>query len=202
MADEIKEMTPEQEALVAKHIGLIAEAARNVRRDNKDMTVRELQGIGWLALVTVAHRFDPQRGEFGTYAKKRLRGAMLDELRKERGGPLYRAFVSSGVGAPRPVKEARVSSDGAREAVDLEMLIDPTTTMSTKYVKAQMKRAALEIVDDLEPEKRDLVRAIYIEEISQAAYAKRSGKGLSTIKRHLKEVMPLLFARLSRGNDK
>jgi RNA polymerase sigma factor FliA len=55
---------------------LVAELPPNVDVDN-------LESAGVLGLVEAAHHFDPERGaQFKTYAYTRIRGAVLDELRR------------------------------------------------------------------------------------------------------------------------
>jgi RNA polymerase sigma factor for flagellar operon FliA len=55
---------------------LLAELPAGVDADN-------LESAGVLGLVEAAHHFDPERGaQFKTYAYTRIRGAVLDELRR------------------------------------------------------------------------------------------------------------------------
>lgn len=54
------------------------------------VTIDDLVGAGTIGLIQAVDRFEASRGlEFGTYAKHRIRGAMLDFLREE--DPLSRA---------------------------------------------------------------------------------------------------------------
>lgn len=68
---------------------LLDNVARNVRRQVGDwLDVEELKAFAHEALTEVLARFDPSRGvEFGAYARVRLRGAIIDGLRKESGLP-------------------------------------------------------------------------------------------------------------------
>lgn len=69
----ILEHLPMVRHLVGK---LIAELPPGVDVDN-------LESAGVLGLVEAAHHFDPERGaQFKTYAYTRIRGAVLDELRR------------------------------------------------------------------------------------------------------------------------
>jgi RNA polymerase sigma factor FliA len=64
-------------SLVRHLVGkLVAELPAGVDADN-------LESAGLLGLVEAAHHFDPERGtQFKTYAYTRIRGAVLDELRR------------------------------------------------------------------------------------------------------------------------
>jgi RNA polymerase sigma factor for flagellar operon FliA len=48
------------------------------------VTLDDLIGAGTIGLIQAVDRFQPSRGlQFATYAKHRIRGAMLDFLREE-----------------------------------------------------------------------------------------------------------------------
>lgn len=73
-----------REELILAHLPLVrhilgrlrAQLPRGVDREN-------LEAAGILGLVEAANRFDPQRGvRFDTFAYRRIRGAVLDELRR------------------------------------------------------------------------------------------------------------------------
>lgn len=74
----------ERDQLIVEHVDyvrhvfgrLVAELPLGVDREN-------LEAAGLLGLVEAAHHYDPRRGvEFKTFAYRRIRGAMLDELRR------------------------------------------------------------------------------------------------------------------------
>ena len=72
------------EVLVHEHLSLVTEILRRVgRRLPSHVDRDDLAGAGALALVEAALQFDPELGfEFPPFAAKRIRGAMLDELRR------------------------------------------------------------------------------------------------------------------------
>lgn len=74
----------ERQALLAQHVGLVHHVARQLaRRLSTQAVLDELVGAGALGLVQAVDSFDPGRGlAFSTYAVPRIRGAMLDELRR------------------------------------------------------------------------------------------------------------------------
>lgn len=70
--------------VVRSHGHLVAALARHVasRGGPSDLS-DDLWSVGALGLVEASHRFDPARGiSFETFAKRRILGAMLDELRR------------------------------------------------------------------------------------------------------------------------
>jgi RNA polymerase sigma factor for flagellar operon FliA len=72
------------DALVQRHIGLVHYLARRLHRTLADEAdLDELVSAGMLGLLAAAEGFDTGRGlAFSTYAATRIRGAMLDELRR------------------------------------------------------------------------------------------------------------------------
>lgn len=70
--------------LAAEHLGLVQDALHQVaRRLPAHVDRDDLAGAGSVALVHAARLFDPARDvEFPAFAAKRVRGAMLDELRR------------------------------------------------------------------------------------------------------------------------
>jgi RNA polymerase sigma factor for flagellar operon FliA len=74
-----------RERLLEEHLGLVHHVARHVSRT---LAVRadfdELVSAGTIGLMTALEGFDATRGlAFSTFAAPRIRGAILDELRKQ-----------------------------------------------------------------------------------------------------------------------
>lgn len=70
--------------LVAGHVGLVHHVARQLaNRLSTEADLDELVSAGSLGLLQAAESFDSSRGlSFSTFAVPRIRGAMLDELRR------------------------------------------------------------------------------------------------------------------------
>jgi RNA polymerase sigma factor FliA len=74
------------ESLVTDHIDLAPTIARQLIRElNLPYSLQgDLESAGREGLLTAAHRFEPERGvPFRRYANHRVRGAMLDAVRRE-----------------------------------------------------------------------------------------------------------------------
>ena len=74
----------DRDRLIADHIGMAQRIARKVARRTPDwISEDDLIGAAMIGLAESAERFDPQRGEpFVAFAETRIRGAVLDELRR------------------------------------------------------------------------------------------------------------------------
>jgi RNA polymerase sigma factor (sigma-70 family) len=73
--------------LAAAHTGLVSYVARRLRTSQRlGMPREDAIGAGTVGLMEAATRWDPARGRaFSTLAMPRIRGAILDELRRHRG---------------------------------------------------------------------------------------------------------------------
>ena len=74
-----------RDALVHAHLGLVHHVARQLqRRIPSDMEHDELVSAGTMGLLNAMASFDVSRGlSFSTFAVPRIRGAILDELRRQ-----------------------------------------------------------------------------------------------------------------------
>lgn len=71
-------------ALTSQHVGLVHHVARQLsRRLHDKVDLDELVSAGSIGLMQAAASYEPTRGlTFSTYAVPRIRGSMLDELRR------------------------------------------------------------------------------------------------------------------------
>ena len=74
-----------REATIVQFIGHVHVLAKRLQlRVPPCVTYDDLVGAGTIGLIQAVDRFQPSRGlKFGTYARHRIRGAMLDFLREE-----------------------------------------------------------------------------------------------------------------------
>jgi RNA polymerase sigma factor for flagellar operon FliA len=88
---------------------------------------------GVLGLIDAAHRFDEGRGiKFETFAERRVRGAMIDALRRDAW--------------PRGVRRQRRELDAAREALRRELGHEPSMADLAARVGSDEKRLSRTIV--------------------------------------------------------
>ena len=88
---------------------------------------------GVLGLIDAAHRFDESRGiKFETFAERRVRGAMIDALRRDAW--------------PRGVRRVRRELESAREQLRRELGAEPTLADLAARVGADETRLERTIV--------------------------------------------------------
>src|SRR6188474_886220 len=95
--------------------------------------IGDLVQDGVLGLIDAAHRFDTERGiKFETFAERRVRGAMIDALRRDAW--------------PRGVRRQRRELDAAREALRRELGHEPSMADLAARVGSDEKRLSRTIV--------------------------------------------------------
>jgi len=95
--------------------------------------IGDLVQDGMLGLIDAAHRFDEDRGiKFETFAERRVRGAIIDALRKDAW--------------PRGVRRQRRELDAAREALRRELGHEPSMADLAARVGSDEKRLSRAIV--------------------------------------------------------
>jgi RNA polymerase sigma factor for flagellar operon FliA len=95
--------------------------------------IGDLVQDGVLGLIDAAHRFDADRGiKFETFAERRVRGAMIDALRKDAW--------------PRGVRRQRRELEAAREALRRELGHEPSMADLAARVGSDEKRLSRTIV--------------------------------------------------------
>ena len=95
--------------------------------------VGDLVQDGVIGLIDAAHRFDESRGiKFETFAERRIRGAMIDALRKDAW--------------PRGVRRVRRELEAARESLRRELGHEPSLSDLAARVGTDEKRLGRTIV--------------------------------------------------------
>ncbi len=95
--------------------------------------VADLVQDGVLGLIDASHRFDEKRGiKFETFAERRIRGAMIDALRRDAW--------------PRGVRRVRRELEAARESLRRELGYEPSLADLAARVGSDEKRLGRTIV--------------------------------------------------------
>ena len=127
-------MLPAQSRRVVNGLPFVEALARRMASTMPhSIDVGDLVQDGVIGLIDAAHRFDEARGiKFETFAERRVRGAMIDALRKDAW--------------PRGVRRQRRELEAARETLRRELGHEPSLADLAKKVGTDEKRLGRTIV--------------------------------------------------------
>ena len=119
--------TSGENSAVLRHIGLVHKTALHIKARLPDhVELEELVQIGMVGLLEAAKSYDASQGaDLGTFASKRIRGAILDEVRKR--SPLSRTD-SSNMKAEEQVVEQFMAKHG-RPPTASEVAVELDTSL-------------------------------------------------------------------------
>jgi len=126
--------TAEQDHRIVTGLPFVEALARRMASSMPNsIDIGDLVQDGVLGLIDAAKRFDEDRGiKFETFAERRVRGAMIDALRKDAW--------------PRGVRRQRRELDAAREALRRELGHEPSMADLAARVGSDEKRLSRTIV--------------------------------------------------------
>ena len=126
---------------VAATLPFVEQLARRVAATMPhSIDIGDLVQDGVIGLIDAAHRFDEARGiKFETFAERRIRGAMIDALRKDAW--------------PRGVRRQRRELEAAREELRRELGCEPS--LADLAAKVGLRREAARPHD--RPHQRDRI---------------------------------------------
>lgn len=128
--------TPDPEMLARMHMDLVRKIAWHVHgRVSSAIDIEDLVQIGMVALVEAANHYEDRGHAFSTYASVRIRGAMIDHLRRQAticrsamaarrqmAGVRKRLETSLG----RAPNEAEMAAEMGLDPADYHALVDDT----------------------------------------------------------------------------
>src|SRR5205085_8358058 len=134
---EVTDMRPHsatENPRVVAGIPFVEQLARRVAATMPhSIDIGDLVQDGVLGLIDAAHRFDEDRGiKFETFAERRIRGAMIDALRKDAW--------------PRGVRRQRREIEAAREQLRRENGCEPSLADLAAKIGSDEKRLGRTIV--------------------------------------------------------
>jgi RNA polymerase sigma factor for flagellar operon FliA len=195
-----------RDRLVAMHMPLARRIVRGVaRRVPAWLSPDDLESAALLGLVEAAHRFDPARGEsFAAYATPRIRGAVVDELRRgdlmtrrarreaRRAGETITLLrqrlgrepedVEVAAALQLPVEEYREAIEGLTQVSVVELsptlerrLIDATDGADSTLARAELIERVHAALAQLPPRDVEVLRLRYLDELGYADIGRRLG---------------------------
>lgn len=218
------------EELILSHLPLVRHVVGRLAIDlPPGVDLENLESAGTLGLVEAAHNFDPARNvQFKSYAYARIRGAVLDELR--RNSPLSQAVQEKLTAVRAAVARLRVaqagpvtieqlardtglSEDDVADALQagrfvrqlagspaLEAEADPGAEPPSRRLEEEERaRLLAEAVEALPPQERLVVTLYYAEDLRLKEISAVMGLSESRVSRLLSAALLRLQARLGPG---
>jgi RNA polymerase sigma factor FliA len=136
---------PSPDALVRAHMALVRKIAWHVHgRVASAIDIEDLVQIGMVALVEAANGFEDRGHAFATYATMRIRGAMIDHLRRHaticrsamarrREMATVRRRLETRFG--RSATEAEMAEEMGLDAADYRALVDDSRTVHQESIE-------------------------------------------------------------------
>lgn len=181
-------------ALIERYLPLARNLSRRVRAVGTAVTDGDdLVSAAFIGLIDAVDRFEPGRGvPFEAYASLRIRGAMIDELR--RTGERSR-------NAEAPEQPRTVSLDGLLEEDWRESLAAPEDGFDEAFEREDLCSRVQVALDGLPPRQRELLARYYADSltlreagqrmgISEARACQLHGRAIVNLRRALAVVMP------------
>lgn len=218
-------LSTEQAEWVEGNASQVRIVAHMVRRMLPDVELDDLHSAGNEGLVQAALRYDPESGvTFSSFAHYRIRGAMLDWVRRQNPGMRRHQRAVKSLEASQSLLEdaARKQSSNTRRALEERVaaaraLVEKTATsvMTARAMDNDPERVSSDenperaamtrelharlrtVLDTLEPDDRALVDAIYQRGESMADLAAGLGVATSTVSRRHAKIMAQLAKRLA-----
>src|SRR5690349_13822917 len=116
-------------ALTSQHVGLVHHVARQLsRRLHDKVDLDELVSAGSIGLMQAAASYEPARGlTFSTYAVPRIRGSMLDELRRHDHMSRGARKKARALSAAREALTRQLGREPRATEIAAELNVSPTT---------------------------------------------------------------------------
>ena len=135
------------DALIKAHLQLVRRLAWHVHgRVSSSEELEELVQVGMVALVEAARNFEDRGFEFATYASVRVKGAMIDHLRRSSGRPRRASSTRRAMDAAR----AAIESTRSGHATPAEIAQHLGVPLDTYYrMESEVASGSQEALDDV-----------------------------------------------------
>jgi RNA polymerase sigma factor for flagellar operon FliA len=214
------------EKFVEKYENFVKTIAANVKEGHSlDTELEDLVASGYRGLLEAKERFDSSKGvTFRTFAYYRVRGAVLDGVRKSSYMPrrAYARLKAAEVldGESEAISETlaatpEMRSDIAANVRAIDAILgrvaaayslagaaaefdDRENTLEEDLISRETKNAAIQAIDTLPERERILIRGVYLEERPMDDLAKELGLSKSWVSRLHSRALDILREMIDR----
>lgn len=223
-------LSPERTRWVEQCMPQVTALARALCRGMPQVTEEDLVSAGYEGLVHAALRYDPKDGTpFPAYAHYRVRGAMIDAVRRaapeiRRRARAIRALettqalleqaqrrlVHRDAADPRSLRErVAVAADLVAQTTTAVILSrlgpeDPdalvgATDMEADIVADEERSRVRRVLATCSADECKMIDALYVRGVAMREFAAEVGKSVSTVSRHHAKLIARLSELLRRG---
>ncbi len=158
---------PESSQLFLQHQAMVGRIARSVHRRFRSLSaIEDLQQAGFVALMEAAARWQDRGTPFVAYAATRVRGAMVDHLRRLAG------LRRKGAVSP-PVLQSIDLSACERDS----RFTDPADAVDTLIIKAQASAQLAAAIGRLPHRQALVLQLFFVDQLSLQAIGQVLGVG-------------------------
>jgi len=180
-------------ALIERYMPLARAHARRIRVASPLADADDLQSAALIGLIDAVDRFEPGRGvPFEAYASLRIRGAIVDELRR---------VDERGRGADPHERPRPVSLDGLVEDDWQAFLAVADDTVDEAFEREDLRARVQLALDTLPPRQREVIARYYAQSltlreagarmgISEARACQLHGRAITNLRRALAVRLP------------
>jgi RNA polymerase sigma factor for flagellar operon FliA len=161
---------------------------------------RDYFQFGIEGLSEAVERFDPEYGtKFETYAIQRIRGKIIDELRRAQIKPRFSPFDEPGEQYYKNVSMDRIS--GSEENVTLHEMIPADVEIPDETAeKNDVKERLMECIKELSERERTIITLYYFEHLNYREIAEVIGITVSRISQIHARVISSLKEKLEEAD--
>lgn len=162
------------EELVEGCMTLVHHLARQYISQNSAVSLEDLVSEGYVGLVQASQKFEEGRGvKFSTFATTRIRGAMMDSLRRERPHSRPMAEKIAKVGALTECTSATAGREPTQTEVARRLNLSPAKasevmrmrSLRLTSLEAQTEELHHEFADDEDTPEEKAIQAVLKEEL-------------------------------------
>lgn len=218
-----------EEELVRAHMDLVYRVARRLQQQLASSGLDDLVSAGLEGLFQAARSYDPERGVlFRSYARHRIRGAMLDDFRstdpvgrhvrpqvKNRQAVVDRLVAelgrlpttaelaaATGLRAEKLRELAGLAQVSCTNTEDLDVYCtsEPGTDPEAHVLRRDEQTTLVMAVGQLPDQLRQVVLAHYLDEMSLREISRQRGVSESRISQLVSDALALLAGALGHGD--
>lgn len=206
------ESQTERERLINDYLPFVKAVVNEIKKKcGRDLDSEELESYGRVGLIDAVRRFDPRLAcSFRTYAYYRVKGAILDALRRDKSLREDRRLIY--MDGANSYLEAGVIREHAGEDYDsflelrsgvtslatIHLLTEYSSDSESRYLSKEDNTEVVMALRKLNEKEREVIKLFYFNDNTFSEIAKKLGMSISAVSRVHKKAIERLRSILTR----